>query len=143
ATGTQWGPRETLETIPASAYPIENAITVNVPGRSVQFIMVEAGTNLLYPTSAASELKNEFEVTNYPNPFTSITTIQFRTPSNAPVSLDVFDQSGKMVATLVNSVLPSGTHHVEFDGSFLPGGMYFYQLKVGKSSTTRKMIIVK
>lgn len=142
-TGTQWGPRETLETIPANAYPIENAITVDVPGRSVQFIMVEAGTNLLYPTSVASEQKNELEIINYPNPFTAITTIQFQTPSNASVSLNVFDQTGKKVATLINGILPSGIHQAEFDGSLLPGGIYIYQLKVGKSSTTQKMILVK
>jgi hypothetical protein len=143
ATGTQWGPLETLETIPASAYPTDNAITVNVPERSVQFMMIEAGDKLLYPTSVASELKNEFEITNYPNPFTAITTIQFQTPSRAEVSLEVFDQTGKKVATLVNSELPSGIHLFELDGSFLPKGIYFYQLKVGKSSTTRKMIIIK
>jgi hypothetical protein len=142
-TGTQWGPRETLETIPASAYSTDNAITVNVPGRSVQFIMVEAGDKLLYPTSVADELKNDFEITNYPNPFTSITTIQFQTPTSASVSLEVFDQTGKKVTTLINKKLPSGTHHFEFDGSFLPGGIYFYQLKVGESSTTKKMILVK
>jgi len=142
-TGTQWGPRETLESIPASAYPTDNAITVNVPGRSVQFIMVEAGDKLLYQTSVANELKDELELTNYPNPFTSITTIQFQTPSNEHVSLDVFDQTGRKVATLVNKELPSGTHQVNFDGSLLPEGMYFYQLKVGESSTTRKMILIK
>jgi hypothetical protein len=142
-TGTQWGPRETLETIPASAYPTDHAITLNVPGRSVQFMMIEAGDKLLYPTSVVSELKNEFEIINYPNPFTAITTIQFQTPSRAEISLEVFDQTGKKVTTLLNEVLPSGTHQAEFDGSLLPDGMYFYQLKVGKSSTTRKMIIVK
>ena len=142
-TGTQWGPRESLETIPANAYSIDDAITVNVPGRSVQFILVEAGTNKLYPTSVASELKNEMELTNYPNPFSASTTIQFQTPSNAHVSLEVFDQTGRKVTTLVNKELPTGTHLFEFDGSFLPGAMYFYQLKVGKSSTTQKMILVK
>jgi len=143
ATGTQWGPRATLETIPASAYSIDNAITVNSPGRSVQFIMVDAGTNKLYPTSVARELKNEFEVTNYPNPFSAITTIQFQTPSNAAVSLVVFDQIGNKVTTLINEILPSGTHQVDFDGNLLPGGIYFYQLTVGNNSTTRKMILDK
>jgi hypothetical protein len=143
ATGTQWGPRETLETIPASAYLTDNAITVNVPGRSVQFIMVEAGDKLLYPTSVADELKNDFEITNYPNPFTSITTIQFQTPTNGSVSLEVFDQTGKKVSTLINEILSSGIHQAEFDGSLLPGGFYYFRLKVGESSTTRKMILMK
>lgn len=142
-TGTQWGPRENLESIPANSYSTDDAITVNSPGRSVQFIMLDAGTKKLFPTSVASELKNESELSNYPNPFSSITTIQFETASNAMVSLDVFDQTGRKVTTLINEELPSGTHQVNFDGSYLPAGIYFYQLKSGKSSTTRKMILTK
>jgi hypothetical protein len=141
--GTQWGPRETLETIPANAYSIDNAITVNVPGRSVQFIMVDAGTNFLFPTSVASEMNNQLELTNYPNPFTDLTTIQFQTSSRASVSLEIFDQTGKKVSTLVNEVLPSGVHHVDFDGKILPNGLYFYQLKAGNYSATQKMILKK
>lgn len=142
-TGTQWGPRETLETLPANAYAIDNAITLNVPGRSVQFIMVEAGSNLLYPTSVASELKDPMELTNYPNPLTEMTTIQFQTASKALVVLDVFDQTGKKITTLINEELPSGTHQADFNASLLPSGLYFYQLKVGNYSTTRKMIVTK
>lgn len=142
-TGTQWGPRETLETIPAGAYPVENAITVNVPGRSVQFVMVEAGSNVLFPTSVTNVLNDGPELTNYPNPFSGITTIQFETSSKAPVLLDVFDQTGRKLSTLVNRELASGIHRFEFDGSALPGGIYFYQLKVGNYSTTRKMILIK
>lgn len=142
-TGTQWGPRETLETLPANAYAIDNAITLNVPGRSVQFIMVESGSNLLYPTSVASELKDPMELTNYPNPLTEMTTIQFQTASKALVVLDVFDQTGKKITTLINEELPSGTHQADFNASLLPSGLYFYQLKVGNYSTTRKMIVTK
>ena len=142
-SGTQWGPRENLEKLPAKAMSIDGEIKVNSPGMSVQFIMVDAGTKKLLPTSVASVLKNELELTNYPNPFSAITTIQFQTPSNAAVSLEVFDQTGKKVSTLINEMLPSGTHQAEFDGRLLPGGMYFYKLKVGESSTTRKMILLK
>jgi hypothetical protein len=138
--GTQWGPREVLESIPANAYSIDDAITVNSPGRSVQFIMVDAGTNIV---SVAPGIKNEYGVINYPNPFSATTTIQFQNPSNAFVSLDVFDQTGKKVTSLVNEVLPSGTHHFDFDGSLFTGGMYYYQLKIGNYSTTRKMTLVK
>ena len=142
-TGTQWGPRETLETIPANAYSIDEAIKLNVPARSVQFIMVEAGNNLLYPTSVASELKNELKLINYPNPFSSKTTIQFQTTSFAKVSLVVSDQTGRIITTLVNEALPSGIHQFDFDGSSLPGGIYFYQLKVGNYVSFRKLSLVK
>ncbi len=142
-TGTQWGPRENLETIPASAFPIDKAIKLDVPAMSVQFIMVEAGSNLLYPTSVDRELKNDLKLTNYPNPFSSVTTIQFQTPSIATVTLLVFDQNGRKITELVNDVLPSGIHQVDFDGSDLPRGIYFYQLKVGNDSSIRKLSIVK
>lgn len=143
ATGTQWGPRETIETIPANAFSIDEAVKLEVPAMSVQFIMLEAGTKELYPTSVADELKNELELTNYPNPFSAITTIQFQTLSTANVSLEVFDQTGKKVATLVNEIIPSGIHRVDFDGNLLPDGIYFYQFKAGNYSTTQKMIIRK
>lgn len=142
-TGTQWGPRENLETIKANAFSIDEAIKLDVPARSVQFIMIESGNNLLYPTSIASELKNEPDLTNYPNPFSDLTIIQFRTSSNTWVVLDVYDYAGKKISTLINKKLPSGTHQVDFSGSSLPTGLYFYQLKVGNSATTRKMILRK
>ncbi len=141
--GTQWGPRETLETIPANAFSIDQAIKLDVPAMSVQFIMIEAGSNLLYPTSVKREQENDLKLTNFPNPFSAITTIQFQTPSSENVCLEVFDQTGRKVTKLVNKKLPPGTHHFKFDGGFLPGGIYFYQLKVGEYSTTRKMILIK
>ncbi|HCE56263.1 MAG TPA: alpha-L-arabinofuranosidase [Prolixibacteraceae bacterium] len=142
-TGTQWGPRATLETIPANAYSIDEAIKLNIPARSVQFIMVEAGNNFLYPTAVTSELKNETGLMNYPNPFSSKTTIQFQTASSETVSLIVFDQNGRKIATIVNDELPSGNHQFDFDGSALPGGIYFYQLKVGNNTSFQKMSLVK
>jgi hypothetical protein len=142
-TGTQWGPREKLETISANAYTIDEAIKLNVPARSVQFIMIEAGNNLLIPTSVNGELKDEAGLMNYPNPFSDKTTIQFQTASFENVSLVVFDQTGRKIATLVHETLPSGTHQFDFDGSSLPGGVYFYQLKVGNNTSFGKMSLVK
>lgn len=142
-TGTQWGPRESLESLPATAYSTDNSISVNSPGRSVQFIMVDSGTKKLFPTSVPVELKNELGLSNYPNPFSNLTSIQFQIPSKMLVSLEVFDQTGRKVATLINEVMPSGKHELDFDGRRLPGGIYFYQLNAGNHSTTRKMMISK
>jgi hypothetical protein len=143
-TGTQWGPRENLETIPAMAYSIGGIIKLDVPARSVQFVMIGAGNNSLpQVTSVASELKNEVDLTNYPNPFSGPTTIQFQTSTKALVVVDVFNHAGIKVSTLVNKEMPSGTHQIDFNGSSLPAGLYFYQLKVGNNSTTRKMILEK
>ncbi len=141
-TGTQWGPREALETIPAKAYSIGASIKLEVPGRSVQFVMIGAGNNSLpQVTSLASELENEADLLNYPNPFADVTTIRFKTQSNELVALEIFNHAGKKISTLINKELPSGTHQIDFNGTSLPAGLYFYQLKVGNNSTTRKMIL--
>lgn len=142
-TGTQWGPREQLGTIPARAYPVEHQMVLNSPARSVQFILVDAGTNLLFPTETENLREEEWSSGNYPNPFSAHTSIQFRLPSAGLVSLTVHDQTGRKVTTLINEVLPSGAHTADFDGSSLPSGIYFFTLKTGSYSTTQKMILIK
>jgi len=85
---------------------------------------------------------------NYPNPFNPITKIKFEIPSQAQnenllVTLKVYDVLGNEIATLVNEEKPSGTYEVDFDGSKLPSGIYFYRLKAGLSAETKKMILLK
>jgi hypothetical protein len=43
----------------------------------------------------------------------------------------------------VNEEKPAGEYEVEFNGSSLPSGIYFYQLKAGQYSETRKMVLIK
>lgn len=142
--GTQWGPRETLETIPANTYSIAEEIKLNVPGRSVQFVMIEAGDRLLNNTPIDDNdddiQENKQGLINYPNAFSEWTTIQFETSSTALVVLTVYDETGRKISTLVNKELSSGKHLIDFNGSSLSAGLYFCELRVGNYSTTRKMI---
>jgi photosystem II stability/assembly factor-like uncharacterized protein len=89
---------------------------------------------------------------SYPNPFNPTTTIKFQIPSSKLgfgnwnlgfVSLKVFDVLGREVATLVNEVKPPGEYSVAFDGSKLPSGVYYYQLRTGNFLATKKMILVR
>ena len=81
---------------------------------------------------------------NYPNPFNPSTKIQYSIPENSFVNLTVFNAIGKEVGTLVNGVIPAGTHEVLFDASSLNSGVYFYTLKTGSTFVkTRKMILMK
>jgi len=78
---------------------------------------------------------------NYPNPFDKTTSITYQLPAVCKVTLKVFDLVGKEVATLVDENKPAGNYKVEFDGSQLTPGIYFYKLKSGNKSLTRKMIL--
>ncbi len=59
------------------------------------------------------------------------------------VQLKIYNVLGKEIATLVNEQQAAGNYKVEFDGSSLPSGIYYYQLKTGKFVETKKMILMK
>jgi hypothetical protein len=80
---------------------------------------------------------------NYPNPFNPVTSIKYEVGGFQFVSIKVYDVLGKEVATLINEEKPAGEYGVEFDGTGLPSGIYFYQLKAGEYSETRKMVLMK
>jgi hypothetical protein len=69
--------------------------------------------------------------------------MQYTIGSRQFVSIKVYDLLGREVATLVNEKKPAGEYEVEFDGNRLPSGIYFYQLKAGEFSETKKMILLK
>ncbi|MBT8383743.1 MAG: T9SS type A sorting domain-containing protein, partial [Ignavibacteria bacterium] len=80
---------------------------------------------------------------NYPNPFNPTSKIKYQIPELSFVTLKVYDVLGNEVATLVNEEKPTGTNEVEFNAEGLPSGIYFYQLKAGSFSETKKMILLK
>jgi hypothetical protein len=80
---------------------------------------------------------------NYPNPFNPSTTITYQLSKRSTVSLDIFDAAGRKVANLAAGAKPAGTYHVQFDGSSLPSGVYFYRLQTQDNVQTKKLILLK
>lgn len=80
---------------------------------------------------------------NYPNPFNPKTTISYSIPSQLYVTLKIYDLLGNEVKTLVNEKRSSGKHIVEFDGTGLASGIYFYRLQAGSYMETKKLILLK
>ena len=80
---------------------------------------------------------------NYPNPFNPTTNIEYRLPSSEFVTLKIYDVLGNEVAVLIHEEKPAGSYKVKFDGSNLPSGVYFYRLRAGKYSDTKKLILMK
>ncbi len=66
---------------------------------------------------------------NYPNPFNPSTKIQFRIAEFGFVNLKVYDVLGNEIKTLLNEEKPAGVYKVEFDGTALTSGIYFYRLQ--------------
>jgi hypothetical protein len=80
---------------------------------------------------------------NYPNPFNPTTRISWQSPVSGWQPLKVFDVLGNEVAILVNEYKPAGKYEVEFNASKLSSGVYYYQLKTGEFSQTKKMTYLK
>ncbi|MCC7093467.1 MAG: T9SS type A sorting domain-containing protein [Ignavibacteriaceae bacterium] len=93
---------------------------------------------------------------NYPNPFNPNTVIRFEIPGQARndnmlVTLKVYDVLGNEVATLVNEEKQVGIYEVEFsvghpalrDSPDMATGIYFYQLRAGQFTETKKMLMLK
>lgn len=80
---------------------------------------------------------------NYPNPFNPSTTIKYSVPTAQLVTLKVYNLLGQEVATLVNEMQNAGNYIAKFDASSLSSGIYFYTLKAGNFTSTKKMILMK
>ena len=85
---------------------------------------------------------------NYPNPFNPSTTISYRVPHNAHVTITIFNVLGQKVRTLVNQVQAAGEYTVQWDGKDdlgrnMSSGLYLYTLKAGKFHSIRKMLLVR
>ncbi len=83
-----------------------------------------------------------------PNPFNPTTRLDFEIARSGPVSLKVYDAAGRLVTTLVDESLSSGSHHVIWDGRDSSGrlaaaGIYLYRLETGNFSNTRRMTLIK
>jgi hypothetical protein len=85
---------------------------------------------------------------NAPNPFSSETTVRFALPNAGPVSLQVFDVSGRKVATLVDRTLDAGPHSVSWNGrddsgSAVATGVYLVRLQSNGETVTGEMVRMK
>ena len=89
-------------------------------------------------------MPTEFSLSqNYPNPFNPSTKIKYALSIRQYAILKVYDILGNEIATLVNEELPAGSYEVEFDGSKLTSGIYFYRLQAIDFNQTKKMVLIK
>lgn len=110
-----------------------------------RFIRVRFDPSTIGITNISNEVPARFSLEqNYPNPFNPVTKIRFSVPKASLVTLEVYDVTGRLVATLAkNESVTAGIKEVEFNASNFPSGVYFYSLKSGDFTTTKKMVLVK
>lgn len=80
---------------------------------------------------------------NYPNPFNPQTVINFSVPKAGYTELKVYDILGNEIAVLIKQELGAGNYSVNYVPENISGGIYFYSLRSGNYSGTRKMMLAK
>lgn len=94
-------------------------------------------------------IPNAFFVSqNYPNPFSSSTTISYVLPKSSHVTLTIYNVAGQVVKTLVDGILEPGYYTAEWDtrdtyGNQVPSGIYFYRLSAGEFTDVKKMLLLR
>ncbi len=141
----------------------DTSITNSVGGRSIKqidvinedvgFVLIEGGGTIGFAndstllTSVGEDEIPEINYSlsnNYPNPFNPLTIIEYNLPEYGYVTLKVYDMLGREIVTLVNEEMNAGNYEVEFDGSDLASGIYYYKIMVEYTFTeTKKMILIK
>lgn len=87
--------------------------------------------------------KYDLQLTNYPNPVSESTTIEFVLDGKAKVNLQIWDAYGRLLETLINSEMQEGKHSVVFNKKNLKSGIYYYSLTADRKRKTNKMVVVK
>jgi hypothetical protein len=107
------------------------------------YINVVKVSNDLVINSGISELsQNSFTVEqNYPNPFNGSATLEVYMDKSSDLSLTITNLIGQAVSSTNFGTLTKGKHTLTIDGSRLTSGIYFYTVKAGTQTVTKKMIV--
>lgn len=147
-----------INRVPILTYKGVNNSTINVANLPPQLVQMQIdGTVLIRyseidatktqdPISSVKELKFNVELGNaYPNPAvnTNTVSISFDIEKLSDVSLEMYDQIGNKVATILNNQVTSGSKSLNADISNLNTGTYYYQLSVNGHTFTKKLVVVK
>ena len=94
------------------------------------------------------DLPGEFATSIYPNPFNPSTTIAYDLPSEATVSIVIYDALGQEVRRLIADTKAAGRYTIQWDardnlGRGVGSGVYIAKVEAGAFSATQKMLLLK
>ena len=131
-------PNPLISTLPAGGSGI------NPPGTTAPGTAFAFSVGATYITGNSGNIPAEFRlIGNYPNPFNPVTIIKFSLKEARFVSLKVYDLTGRIVRNIINQYMPAGEFSVNFDGSGLSSGIYFYAIQAGDFRAVKRMTLLK
>lgn len=148
-TGTErWGDYSSLSVDPVDDHTfwytseyIKTTSYMTWNTRIASFTINDLHVDIKNNTQADNEVHSLLP--NFPNPFSTFTTIRWILAEPCHVKLVVQDFSGKVVSTLVNSYQKAGEHQLNFDASGISAGIYYCKFLTGKTIETQKLIVIR
>jgi len=66
-----------------------------------------------------------------------------RKPNSEHVTAEVYNTLGQTIEIFINKEMNAGSHDIEFEGSTLPSGIYYYRIQAGEFNGLKKMVLLK
>src|SRR5690606_8680081 len=129
--------------VPEGTYEFEVVVATNDPATPTLTVDL---TVVVEPfvSSEDGAVPTAFSLSqNYPNPFASRTVIEYGLPEASHVKVEVFDASGRHVATLVDAEQGAGYHTARWEASGVASGVYLYRIQAGEHVRTLKMVLLQ
>ncbi len=133
-----------MEVQPSTYYPLNNDPLYNVAKTQLPGFIRTLESASITSIGDRAAMPREFMVEqNYPNPFNPTTVISYQLVVNSFVTVKVYDELGREVATLINGEQASGSHSVLWDAANFSSGVYFYDVNAGSNHEMKKMVLLK
>jgi hypothetical protein len=132
--------KDTLVLVASFSFSV-GGIGTQAPSTAVR--TTDCHQTLISPEQEHGAINKYFLLTSYPNPFNPTTSVQYSIPQAELVTLEVFDNVGRLVATLVHEKQDGGFYQEQFDASGYGSGMYLCRLTAGHTVLTNKLVYLK
>ena len=121
------------------------ALTAVLPGYSQTKVkIINIQNSIINPNVGIHELTNKLSFSmsqNFPNPVKGSTNIRVNMLNADQISLDITNILGQKEISISRDFSTAGDHNLSIDAGNLSPGVYFYTVKIGNESITKKMIV--
>jgi len=85
----------------------------------------------------------ELALSVYPSPASGSFTVDYTLPKEGPITISLYDLSGRRIATVLDGEMTAGRHDISCDASLLPPGVYLARLTTDSGTLTRRVVIAR
>lgn len=131
----------------ATIYAAANAVNVNgSTGGDFPLPAVFLQLNATLPMDVSvkeSSINPISQISVYPNPAKSLTTILYDLKETKNVTIQLIDLKGKVIKNFIDESENSGKHSHLLDLQYVPAELYFVRLLIDNKKAAQKMIVVQ